>query len=532
MPTKEDSRRNFLHSASAGFAVFALSPASIGHPARATLARDASSKFSVREYGAAGDGKTLDTAAINKAIESASAAGGGTVIFPAGTYASHSIHLKSNVGLYLDHGAVLLAADAPSTAGGPGYDPPEPNQWDHFQDFGHSHWHNSLIWGEGLEDLSITGPGRIWGKGLERSSGDAALKPGVGNKSIALKNCRNVTLRDFSILHAGHFGLLATGVDNLTIDNLRIDTNRDGLDIDCCKNVRVSDCSINSPWDDAIVPKSSFGLGYARATENLTIANCYVTGGYEEGTLLDGTFKKIPPGPRPFRTGRIKFGTEANGGFKNITVSNCVFEDCHGLAFESVDGALLEDISVTNITMREIQSAPIFMRLGARMRGPEGVAVGRLRRINLSNIVVSNSSSKYSCILSGIPGHEIEDVRIHDVMFRFQGGGTSADAALALPEKENAYPEPTMFGVTPTYGFFVRHVRGLEMSGIDLRCENSDARPAILLEDVKGAEFCRVKAYPAAGASTFVLKNVEGFSLVQSRPLADTYLDRAEDKRL
>src|SRR6202023_1256810 len=188
--------------------------------------------------------------------------------------------------------------------------------------------------------------------------------------SIALKNCHNVILRDFSILKGGWFGILATGVDNLTIDNLKIDTDRDGMDLDCCRNVRVSNWPLNSPFDDGICPKSSFALGYARATENVTITNCQVSG-YDEGTLLDGTYK------RAFRnqngtfspTVRIKFGTESNGGFKNITISNCVFDYCRGLALEAVDGALLEDVTISNITMRDISNSPIFMRLGFRGRG-------------------------------------------------------------------------------------------------------------------------------------------------------------------
>ena len=168
----------------------------------------------------------------------------------------------------------------------------------------------------------------------------------MANKAIALKNCRNVTLRDFSILHGGHFGILATGVDNLTIDNLKIDTNRDGMDMDCCRNVRISNCSVNSPWDDGICLKSSFALGYARATEMVTISNCLVCGSFQEGAMLDGTFKRFADDEKVPRTGRIKFGTESNGGFKNITISNCVFEGCSGLAIETVDGAIVEDVSV------------------------------------------------------------------------------------------------------------------------------------------------------------------------------------------
>jgi polygalacturonase len=201
---------------------------------------------------------------------------------------------------------------------------------------------------------------------------------GQGNKAIALKLCRNVTLRDVTLLMGGHFALLATGVDNLTIDNLKVDTNRDGFDIDSCRNVRISNCSVNAPNDDAIVLKSSYGLGFARATENVTITNCQVTG-YDPGTFLDGTFKRTQQ-QAPDRdgvTGRIKFGTESNGGFKNITISNCVFDRSRGLAFETVDGGLIEDITVNNVTMRDVTTAPIFLRLGSRMRGPKELTVGR-----------------------------------------------------------------------------------------------------------------------------------------------------------
>src|SRR5258708_2254123 len=241
--------------------------------------------FNVKDSGAVGDGKTVDSPAINKAIKTAAAAGGGTVYFPAGTYLSFSICLKSNITLYLDNGATILAADPKEQNGS--YDLPEPNEFDMYQDFGHSHWQNSLIWGIGLDNVAIVGQGRIDGKGLSRRSpgprrprtagetpasmggGDKnAIAPlgetsdikemnGLGTKAIALKLSRNVTLRDFTIFQGGHFALLATGVDNLTIDNLRVDTNRDGFDIDACRNVRISNSYVNSPHDDALVLQSS-----------------------------------------------------------------------------------------------------------------------------------------------------------------------------------------------------------------------------------------------------------------------------------
>jgi len=491
--------------------------------------------YDVTAFGARGDGKALDTAAINQAIDAAAAAGGGTVSFPAGTYLSYSIHLKSRVGLYLGHGCTLIAAE------GAGYDSAEPNDpWEKYQDYGHNHWHNSLIWGEGLHDISIVGPGRIWGKGLSRgdSHPPQAETAGVGNKSIALKNCNKVLLRDFSILHGGHFGILATGVDNLTIDNLQIDTNRDGIDIDCCRNVRIAHCSVNSPWDDAIVLKSSYALGFARSTEMVTISDCLVAGDYGEGSLLDGTFRhfdaagKVGHHDEVWRTGRIKFGTESNGGFKNVTISNCVFDSCHGLALESVDGAQLEDVTITNLTMRRIYDAPIFIRLGSRMRGPTGAAVGSIRRVLISNVVCSNADSAICSIITGIPEHKLEDVRLSNIVVQHNGGGTREQGSLRLPEKEAAYPEPDMFGSTPAHGFFIRHVRGIEMEGVKVIAANRDDRPAFVLEDVENSEFTRSQVPMVSGVPVFRLQDVAGFRVRGSAQVADMSLDRVEQKEI
>src|SRR4030042_1433258 len=391
------------------------------------------------------------------------------------------IRLKIHIGLYLDHGSVILAASPSKHKGG--YDLAEPNEWDMYQDHGHSHWQNSLIWGEGLEDISITGSGKIDGKGLQPWDTE---KAGEGNKAIALKNCPNGIIRDITFSMCGHFCILPTGVDNFTIDNVKIDTNRDGINIDCCRNVRISNCTINSPNDDAIVLKSSFALGYARATENVTITNCQVTG-YDEGTFLDGTFKRTQK-QAPDRggvTGRIKFGTESNGGFKNITISNCVFERCRGLALETVDGGLLEDVTISNITMRDITNSPFFLRLGRRMRGPEGAAVGKLRRINISNVLVYNAEPRYGSLIMGIPGHDIEDVKLSNIRILVKGGAPKEQAAMEVPELEDGYPDPRNFAPIPAYGFFIRHVKGIELNNVDVGFENEDFRSPFILEDVK-----------------------------------------------
>jgi polygalacturonase len=544
------ARRELLRLGGMGLAAAAVAAAPsalAATPGKAAAAFPAGAIFDVRTYGAVGDGKTICSPAINKAIEAAAAVGGGTVYFPAGTWLSFSIRLKNHVNLHLSQGATILAADSPKPGEATGYnsgtyDAAEPNDpWTPYQDYGHNHWHNSLIWGESINDVSITGPGLIWGKGLSRGTRSSAVagapgflaeQAGVGNKAIALKNCRNVLFRDFSILKGGHFGFLLTGVDNLTIDNITIDTDRDGMDIDCCRNVRVSNCFVNSPWDDGICPKSSYALGYARATENMTITNCYVSGIYELGTFLDGTFKKFAPDFRVPRNGRIKCGTESNGGFKNITISNCVVEGSRGIALESVDGALCEDIAISNITMRDVVSAPFFFRLGARLRGPkETTKPGTLRRVLVDNVSSFNTVSHISSIISGIPDYPIQDLKLSNIYIQHQGGGTAEHAKIVIPEGIDLYPDPQRFGTdTPSQGFFLRHINNLEMSHVEVQPATPDARPSFYLDGVNRADFVAVTAPTTPPA--FALHKVTDLRIAISRAARDTQLATVDDQTI
>lgn len=502
-------------------------------------------QYNVRDYGAKGDGVTIDSKAINAAIDAAANAGGGTVYFPAGKYASYSIRLKNNITLFFDRGSVLYAAKETETGK---YDAPEANEFTQYQDFGHSHWQNSLIWGIDLHDISIVGFGLINGTdGLTRGERGA-------NKTIALKNCRNVTIRDVSILMAGHFALLATGVDNMTIDNVMVDSNRDGFDIDCCRNVRISNCYVNCLQDDAIVLKSSFGLGEFRPCENITITNCQVTG-YDPGSFLDGTFKRsqeyAPDRDGP--TGRIKLGTESNGGFKNITVSNCVFDRSRGIALETVDGAPIENITYSNIAMRDICNSVIFIRLGNRARAPEGTPHSIIKGVNISDVVAYDVDSRYSLLITGLPNHLIEDVTISNLKVYFKGGLSMQDAteqkignaffhrgdpSLAgsrepynVPEAEKGYPEPSIFGVLPASAMYIRHAKNVRISNVEIGYAKEDTRPSIVVEDVDGISFKDMYVKKAANAPFFVLKDVKSFSTKGVEGFADTQKAEVKERQ-
>lgn len=472
--------------------------------------------FNVKSFGAAGNGTNLDSPAINKAIDACAQAGGGTVYFPAGTYLSGSIHLRSNIHLLIDAGATILGAPQRMNA----YDETESWLNNPYEDGGHCYFHNSLIWGENLTNVSITGQGMINGGGMTRSDGLLDRMTGfadwnktgkishkeyppsrLGNKSIALKSCRNVLIRDITIFHGGHFAILVTGCDNLTVDNVTMDTDRDGIDIDCCHNTMVSNCRINSPNDDGLCPKSSYALGSNVITENLTIVNCQVSG-FQEGTLLDGTMKPARSG-----VGRIKFGTEANGGFRNVTVSNCTFRHCRGLALEEVDGGILENITINNIAMMDVVEYPIYITLGARNRGP-GATNSVVRNIQISNIVATGIDRMSGIQITGLPGHDIEGVRLDNICLAFNGGGTTNDAARIPKELGTGYPEPSKIGVMPAYGLFARHVRDLELANIRVSFKNGEARPPMVCSDVDDLEIDNFKGQTMRGVAPARFENV------------------------
>lgn len=467
----------------------------------------AAKEFNVKEFGAVGDGVALDSPSINKAIEAAANAGGGTVLLPPGKYLSGSIRLKSNIELHLQQGAVIVADKWNSTC----YDPTEPFPHGAYQDGGHSFFHNSLIWGENLTNVSVTGEGLIDGSGLTTWQGKLSVLMGfdrnppvpekpmepvyAANKAIALKLCKNVVIRGVSILRGGWFAILVTGCEGVQMEDLTIDTNRDGIDIDACSNVTVRKCKVNAPEDDAICPKSTCALGEPRVTENVHISECLVSG-FKVGTLLDGSMQ---PDPRDRRNGRIKFGTESSGGFRNCTVTNCTFLDSMGFTLQEVDGGIIENIRVSGLRMKRVKNYVLYIVTGKRNRTPNLTTVSRMRNVSISDVVAEEVDLMSGIQIIGMAEQPIEGLQLKDIRIVSKGGGTDADAARTPKDLGKQYPDPWGKGNMPAYGIYARHVTGLALSSLEFSFRSPDQRPAAQFSNIEGLTINGFKAQLGPG---------------------------------
>lgn len=475
----------------------------------AQVAKTADAVYDVHDFGAVGDGIHIDSPAINAAIEQAAHSGGkATVVLRGGTFLCYSLHLKSNVTLRIEGDAVLKAAAPTETEG---YDEAEPNG-SQYQDFGHSHWHNSLVWGEKLHDVVLEGDGLIDGTDVLTRGGQRKSASGqtTANKSVALRGCQRVTIRGLRFLNCGHFALLLTGVDYLLIEDVMVDSNRDGIDIDCCEHVTVRRCRVNTINDDAIVLKCSYALGWPKPTQHVVIEDCHVSG-FDVGSLLDGTCTtltaKAPDGDGP--TGRIKLGTESNGGFKHIVIRRCTFTHCRGLALETVDGAPMEHVKVDNIKMHDICNAPIYIRLGSRQRAPEGFRHSTVSDISISNLSATDVDSRYASLIMGTEGHRIKNVRLSDIRVQYRGGLTLTDvkeqrgtnpfffAGSTQPSvnrgsERDGYPEPSAHGIQPAWGLSISHAEKLRLKDIHMTTLRHDERQAVFTFDVSKVRFKRL----------------------------------------
>ena len=355
--------------------------------------------FDITEYGAVSEGDPVaNTEAINAAIEAAAEAGGGTVVVPEGDFKTYTIRLQSGVNVRIDEGGIIRAArtDMYNRSGeqtmegeGGNYDEPEVNLYAGLQDHGHTYFANSLFYAADMKDIMIYGEGLIDGSYMDDSgtlinvlSGSDPSNPEnrtdrghngtwYGNKAIALVRCENVVLDGIRILNGGHFAIIAEGVNNMTVDGLIVDTNRDAYNIDCTQNVTVRNSHFNSLTDDAIVLKASYGAGIFMPTKNVLIEDCVVSG-YDAGSVIAGTYTtdKIVATDACGPTARIKFGTESTCGFDTVTITRVKFERSRGFCLEAVDGSDLTNVVLTDCEMDNVSSSPIFIRVGDRARYP------------------------------------------------------------------------------------------------------------------------------------------------------------------
>jgi hypothetical protein len=448
----------------------------------------------VRSYGAKGDGKTKDTRAIQAAIDAAGKSGG-AIYFPSGEYVSGTLHLRSRVALRLAAGATLIAS--PDDAD---FDPYEELGYDSFADRETTDMSFSLLQGRGLQHVGIFGPGRIDGNRTKRG----------GPKPIALKQCRGIRIHDLTMANAPNYNISLLGCDGVDIVGVTIQNGyADGITPDCCRNVRIVKCRIESR-DDAIVAKTSLALGVRRSTQNVLAADCALVN----------------------VRNALKLGTESSGDFKNIVFRNCTISarveewkpppkewkpfPSAGVSIESVDGGSLERVRVSGITMVGVR-APIFIRLGRRGRGQRVPVAGELKNVSIARVVATGA--RWTSSFTGIPGRPISDVALKDIRISAQGGGNAKILSREVPELEKKYPDATMFRDLPAYGLYCRHVKGLRAEGIDLRLDQADARPAVVLDDVRGAELRTTVAVPSAdGGPVFWLRSVQDCLLTGLRP--------------
>lgn len=425
--------------------------------------------FEVTRFGAAGDGEKLDTESIQAAIDACARAGGGMVVFPAGTYLSGTLLLKDHINLHLQEGATLLGSTNLE-------DYPE------IKTSVRSYYENvvlrSLIFGEGLSHVSITGKGTIDGQGasFEVTSKKKPERYLDRPYIIRIYACKQVRVEDINLQNSAMWMQHYLACDNLTISGISVynhaNQNNDMVDIDGCRNVIIANCNGDTD-DDALTFKSTSD----HACEHITVTNCILSS----------------------HCNAIKCGTESTGGFKNITISNCVIRPSadespifglrngiSGISLEIVDGGTMDGIAITNISM-DGPEVPLFIRLGNRARKhiPEAETppVGHLSNVIISQVMARNAGST-GCSITGIPGYPVRNIKLSNMILEFKGGVERPPAEVS--ELADQYPEATMFGELPAFALYIRHAEAISLSEITARTLLPDGRKPLYEDDVRG----------------------------------------------
>lgn len=426
--------------------------------------------FIITEFGAKGDGRTVNTAAIQKAIDKA-ALQGGTVVVPAGTFMTGTIQLKSNVTLHLNKNAVLYGVATPAAY------PAMPIKYPLLTNSGQSG--HALIYASGAENITLSGEGTINGNG-----GDKVFAAELESKlmrpfALLIESCRNVTVSGLTLLSSAMWMQRYIACDYLYLNNLKVfnhvNFNNDGMDIDDCHNVVISDCIIDAD-DDALCFKSEG----ARGVKHVVVTNCILSS----------------------HASAFKMGTGSVGGFETIQFSNSIIRQSlatnlmhpfkqksglTGIDLATTDGAVLKDINISNISIDSVEN-PIFLKLGNRMGRKPGGKPGVFESVHFNQITVKNAGPVASAI-TGYPGAFIRDISFSNVFMEHRGGGAEKDTTLQVPENAGQYPGCRMFkSKLPATGFFVRHVKGIRFNNVQIKMLGADARPAMTLDDVEELE--------------------------------------------
>jgi len=426
--------------------------------------------FPVTSYGAVGDGVTLNTTAIQKAIDACAGTGGGRVLIGPGTFLSGTLVMRSHVELHLEQGATLLGSADPGDY---------PEMTTPYRFYGDEWVKQSLIFAYMQEDIALTGAGVIDGQGAAFQVSTKKKPDRYRNRPYLIRftRCRRVNVTGLTLQNSAMWMQHYLACDDVNILGVTVfnhcNKNNDMIDIDGCRNVRIEDCTGDTD-DDGLTLKSTSG----RACENVSISNCTLSS----------------------HCNAVKLGTESTGGFKNISIRNCVIkpsamkkviyglpEGISGISLELVDGGVMDNISISGVTM-DGPEVPIFIRLGNRARPhKEGIGtpgVGSLGQIQIENIVARNAG-KTGCSITGLAAYPARNISLRNLSLHFREG-VNIHENNPVPEMEAAYPESTMFGVLPASVLYMRHLENIHISDMLVEFEESDVRDHLVLENVKG----------------------------------------------
>ena len=458
-----------------------------------------SASFSVRDFGAIGNGQVNDTAAINRAIEKCSATGGGDVVFPPGTYLAASIHLQSNVRFRLDKDAVISGAKN-------GYDPPEPNQFEKYQDFGHSHFHNALMWGEKIENFAIVG-GRINGGHI--IEGDDPPGRDIGDKVIAIKSSRNLLFDGVTHESGGHMVYLLNDCENITLSNIVIKKSRDAVNLVSCRNVQMHDCNFTGCGDDTVALKSDYALGRKIASANIYVWNSYLE------TAANA----------------LAIGAETVGDFRNLNFWNIRVGRAWkaGIAIHSIDGAIVDGATYKNISMKSVD-VPVSILVRKRLlTGEPNPRVGAIRNIAISNLAADEPRPRQRGVVKpslivGLPDGPVENVLLEHARILAKGGPNNRMPTFG-EDKEK--PKESRTALTAA-GFFMMHARTVRLHDVTLSYQSEDPRPSLVATGLSELELedCNMQRF--AGVRLIRLEKIEKCVVRRSTGLSERNGERVD----